>query len=589
MLLEHGISYPNVPATLGDVQITSGNGQQVAQFLQPAHRSKRFKESTFLATFKSIYLEGGDVTLISSEGMGARGPDPDKFAQLVALVSADAELTVIALARDPYGNAYSSWMSYVKRRGVTESFAEMGPGLGDTRIRALRRWHQLWPDLKVVHYNSVRDRLHEAFFEAAGCDVDLARLESLPIVNRSLTYDEVSLLLELNRMHGGALASQLSDTLIYAAPDTKTELPLVASVVDAIRASCQSQVDWMNKTFFGGPVMRTIDREAVSSEAQEAPPLTDSQRLLFEFLVRNVLGDVAYDPRMAKLPERRTAEREAIDAVVQAGTRRLARGDAKGALLLGKAAMALDVESQPARSLVRRARMEPPNLSTVSLAHARVRSAAPMSQDAISFETQIQEANTTHLNRYPGIFERVATLVGARAPGSAPASILSFGCSTGEEVVSLDTLYLDGCDLMGVDVSDDAIAEAQTKSTSSRNNRISFHHSRESAYRRPHDVVLALSVLCSWPTTQTLTDIATIYDYQTFAKQIHLIDALVAPGGYLVIHNANYFFEDTYHFAASYRPVCLDFDEIGFVTRFDRASAVYTNARSGYVFFQKVR
>lgn len=196
----------------------------------------------------------------------------------------------------------------------------------------------------------------------------------------------------------------------------------------------------------------------------------------------------------------------------------------------------------------------------------------------------IQKSNTTEFNRYPAIFSRVKKI--AESLGSKRARVLSFGCSTGEEIESLDKLYLRNADLVGVDVNSKAIDTAKDKALSASNN-CSFFHADQFDYSQAFDVVMALSVLCRWPDTKELQDISETYTFEQFANQLELLDSMLQPGGILILHNTNYYFEDTETFKKGYSIFDSGYRDIGFVTRFDVKGKRYHNARTGSVLFEK--
>lgn len=198
---------------------------------------------------------------------------------------------------------------------------------------------------------------------------------------------------------------------------------------------------------------------------------------------------------------------------------------------------------------------------------------------------QIQESTVTEFDRYPRIFRRVADYVGSlkRKP-----RVLSFGCSSGEEVRSLDQLYVKGAVLVGVDVDPDCLDRARKIPRTGRN-QISIHHYEDADWRTGnYDVALALSVLCKWPTSADLEDISSIYSFSDFSDQVSELASLLRPGGVLVVHNSSFFFEDTLVYKEQFRPMHIDFDYLGEVKRFDVAGIAYTNQRSGNNFFVKV-
>lgn len=196
-------------------------------------------------------------------------------------------------------------------------------------------------------------------------------------------------------------------------------------------------------------------------------------------------------------------------------------------------------------------------------------------------DRQIQTSNATEYNRYPHIFNEVAEIV--RDTGAV--RVLSFGCSTGEEIASLDAIYLSGCTLIGVDINEPALAAARSIKMSGRN-ECRFLEPKDVIGIQAFDVVLGMSVFCRWPEAKSLKDLNHLYSFDEFESQLCEVDELLVSGGILVLHNTNYYFEDTELFAKKFRVFRKEAD-IGFVARFDKSGKRYVNDRPGYVIFQK--
>lgn len=128
--------------------------------------------------------------------------------------------------------------------------------------------------------------------------------------------------------------------------------------------------------------------------------------------------------------------------------------------------------------------------------------------------------------------------------------ILSFGCSTGEEVATL-RVFWPMAQIVGVDINKDALAEARKKYP----NEIfleSKHLSEE-----PFDIIFAMSVLCRWPES-----VGGFLPYQEFRDAVSRLDALLKPGGILVAYNAAY---DPMTVLEAYTPLAKG-EHTGFVT-----------------------
>jgi hypothetical protein len=143
-----------------------------------------------------------------------------------------------------------------------------------------------------------------------------------------------------------------------------------------------------------------------------------------------------------------------------------------------------------------------------------------------------QGPNKTALNRYPEIFAAAA----AAAPDAQ--RILSFGCSTGEECVTLAN-YFPTAQIVGTDINPLNVLKAMKH----RNDRIRFVYSMDRILKRfgGFDAVFCMAVL----RTPKRKRIAEHYPFARFAERALFLETLVKPGGILVIHNATYRFSDT--------------------------------------------
>jgi hypothetical protein len=186
----------------------------------------------------------------------------------------------------------------------------------------------------------------------------------------------------------------------------------------------------------------------------------------------------------------------------------------------------------------------------------------------------MQISRCTKPNRYPRIFQICAELV--RTAGFAHPRVLSYGCSTGEEVHTLATKHFPDGEIIGLDVSAEAINQA--RETYFNLPSVRFDISDESVLRRigPFSIVFAMSVLCRWPESRSLDNIKDMFPFSLFDRQVQLLDSVVQDGGFLVIYNASYGFLQT--------KVSLNYDVVlhpgikdsGFVKRFQKDGKVVT-------------
>jgi len=161
-----------------------------------------------------------------------------------------------------------------------------------------------------------------------------------------------------------------------------------------------------------------------------------------------------------------------------------------------------------------------------------------------------QPENTTRPNRYPEIF---AWLRETLAADPTPR-ILSFGCSTGEEIVTLKS-YLPQAHITGIDINRGNLIEAAAK-TRGFGDSVRLIEASSLADEPPdyYDAILCLTVLLNRKLRlEQLTDSSAILPFAQFEAAVTDIARCVKPGGYLVIYGTNFDFGDT-AIAAQFAP-----------------------------------
>ena len=162
-----------------------------------------------------------------------------------------------------------------------------------------------------------------------------------------------------------------------------------------------------------------------------------------------------------------------------------------------------------------------------------------------------QVAARTRMDRYPEIFGALRDHLGA----DADVTMLSFGCSTGEEVMTLRQ-YFPRARLVGAEINPRSLATARARGL---DDRIHFIHSepRTIAAEGPYDVILCMAVLQRDPQLvirNNITSLAKAYPFRQFDSTIRELDGWLKPGGLLVVHHAHYLVTDT-GVAAHYAPL----------------------------------
>jgi len=157
-----------------------------------------------------------------------------------------------------------------------------------------------------------------------------------------------------------------------------------------------------------------------------------------------------------------------------------------------------------------------------------------------------QPHNTTRPDRYPELFGWLGeTFAAAPAP-----RILSFGCSTGEEIVAIKS-RLPRAQVTGVDINRGNLIEAATKTRPFGDSvRLVEANSLHGEPADGYDAILCLTVLMNRRLgVERRSDCGDLLPFAQFEAAVADIARCVTPGGYLVIHSSNFRFCDTAAFA----------------------------------------
>lgn len=182
-----------------------------------------------------------------------------------------------------------------------------------------------------------------------------------------------------------------------------------------------------------------------------------------------------------------------------------------------------------------------------------------------------QKSHTTSYNRYPEIFKEIQEII------PSPKQILSFGCSTGEECITLHRLYFPKTKIIGLDISEEVI-KSNIKKNKYKNIE---YHSKIDKISKKSDIIFVNSVLCRWPESEGE------YSFETFKNTLKLINNLLNKDGYLCIYNSKYLFTETNLFCKKYEIVETNHKETGFVTKYHKDNKKIKNEYPYYLFKKK--
>ncbi len=180
---------------------------------------------------------------------------------------------------------------------------------------------------------------------------------------------------------------------------------------------------------------------------------------------------------------------------------------------------------------------------------------------------KLQQLSTyTVMNRYPRLFAACRDYFDDKKD----LKILSYGCSTGEEVLSLRE-YFPTAFIVGAEINPQALAKCRELEV---DNRIAFVRSDTKIIKRlaPFDAIFCMAVLQRTPhkvINENITNLKRIYPFSKFETQIRLLDACLKNDGLLVVHHTQYLLADT-SVGSSYQSLNEARQEVDIAPKFDK-------------------
>jgi hypothetical protein len=145
---------------------------------------------------------------------------------------------------------------------------------------------------------------------------------------------------------------------------------------------------------------------------------------------------------------------------------------------------------------------------------------------------QNQLSTITYKNRYPKLFQLASFLL------NRSGKVLSFGCSSGAEVRTLRKRYFINSTVHGIDINKELIAE----NIEENDDQFVKYFDDMANVDNDYDIIFCMSVLCRWPESDNIID---PYKFEIFEQTLIDIDKRLKIGGYLVIYNSSFCFNDT--------------------------------------------
>ena len=153
-----------------------------------------------------------------------------------------------------------------------------------------------------------------------------------------------------------------------------------------------------------------------------------------------------------------------------------------------------------------------------------------------------QPDNKTRDDRYPRLFTYVRSLF----DGDRPLRVLSFGCSTGEEVFALRRRFPEA-HVRGLDINPGNIRVCQRRQRDRADAMVSFARARSTAAEpsSSYDVIFCMAVLRdSRLADREIEDCRRFICFEDFEATVTDFHRCLKPGGILVLGHSNFRFCD---------------------------------------------
>lgn len=195
-----------------------------------------------------------------------------------------------------------------------------------------------------------------------------------------------------------------------------------------------------------------------------------------------------------------------------------------------------------------------------------------------------QTTPLTFMNRYPEIFSACRNYFDDKQN----IKILSYGCSTGEEVLTLRHYFPDA-QIIGAEINKRSLGICRSLP---ENKKTTFIYSTPKELEKygPYDAIFCMAVLQRKPhliTEKNIISLKKIYPFEKFEQQLIELDKLVNPQGLLIVHFTQYSLSDT-SIASKYESLGnYNQDSYG-LSVFDRNSNLIKNPTSQNNIFIKL-
>ena len=199
--------------------------------------------------------------------------------------------------------------------------------------------------------------------------------------------------------------------------------------------------------------------------------------------------------------------------------------------------------------------------------------------------SQHQRVTFTLPNRYPLIFQKCTEYFASH--NNTNPKILSFGCSTGEEVFTLGG-YLPQSQIIGVDINSWCIRHCMKINT---NPNYSFFNRKSKMFEKltSLDAIFCMAIFQRTENRKSLDNrIAKGHTFGQFESEIKVLDRKLKVGGLFIIDHADFCFMDT-TCANNYKPLVFEQNQLLRIRPlYDRNNQKIADQQFNYRVFEKL-
>jgi hypothetical protein len=258
---KYGIAYYNKINISSPYEITSGNGIPLVSALLSGN------ESSDIETLIKSYIGHQEKGICSSEMFSEL--KKEHFEAIIRCANKiDVNIQIIIYVRDVIPYLLSAYDQRIKRHGECRPFNKWVSSFYYKHFVTLNEISTLFDkkSISIIHYETSATDLIGSFFGALGVNMLISQNGGdSTIVNRSLCRDERSAIRAINRITGGLYSTEISDMLISINPNTTSDkMALDCGTVNYLQTRFQDQVSWMNKYFFDGKSIVSIQQNATN-------------------------------------------------------------------------------------------------------------------------------------------------------------------------------------------------------------------------------------------------------------------------------------------------------------------------------------